>query len=82
MGAMGYQLPPDLQQLVADRIATGEYQSEDEVLRDALQALADQDEDLAAVQEAIAELKAGDEGVPMDEAFDAIRTKYGLSRDA
>jgi Arc/MetJ-type ribon-helix-helix transcriptional regulator len=36
---MTYQLPPDVEQLIKERIATGHYMSEDDVLRDAMVAL-------------------------------------------
>jgi Arc/MetJ-type ribon-helix-helix transcriptional regulator len=36
---MAYQFPPDVDQLVKERMALGVYTSEDEVLRDALGAL-------------------------------------------
>jgi putative addiction module CopG family antidote len=70
---MAYQFPPDVQQLVAEQLTLGGYQSEDDVLRDALRALSEEHQDLIAVREAIAEWKAGDQGVPLDEAFERIR---------
>jgi antitoxin ParD1/3/4 len=36
---MAYQFPPDVEQLVKDRMSQGGYSSADEVLRDALRAL-------------------------------------------
>lgn len=69
---MIYPFPPDLKQLVADRLASGQYQSEDDVLREAMHALARQDDDWLAVREAIAEWKAGDEGIPVKEAIQII----------
>ena len=36
---MAYQFPPDLEQRVKEQMASGVYNSEDEVLRDALRAL-------------------------------------------
>jgi Arc/MetJ-type ribon-helix-helix transcriptional regulator len=36
---MAYQFPPDLDQLLKERMASGGYTSEDDVLRDALRAL-------------------------------------------
>jgi putative addiction module CopG family antidote len=78
---MSYALPPDVQQLVATQLATGGYRSEDEVLRDALRALSAEQDDLEAVQEAVAEWRAGDEGVPLDAAFAAIREKHGIATD-
>lgn len=70
---MPYQFPSDLQEMIAARLARGEYQSEDDVLRSALQALEQSEDDLAAVQEAIASWRAGDEGVPLAEVFQAVR---------
>jgi putative addiction module CopG family antidote len=70
---MPYQFPPDLQEMIASRLARGEYQSEEDVLRSALQALEQCEDDLSAVQEAIASWRAGDEGIPLAEAFQAVR---------
>ena len=70
---MTYAFPPDVEELVAGRMAAGGYATEDDVLRDALRALAEEEEDLAAVREAIAEYRAGDPGRPLDEAFDLVR---------
>jgi Arc/MetJ-type ribon-helix-helix transcriptional regulator len=36
---MHYEFPPDLKQRVAERLSDGNYQSEDELLREALNAL-------------------------------------------
>ncbi len=79
---MPYQFPPDLDQLVRQQMALGNYQSEDELLRDALESLAAEASDLAAVCDALSELDAGDEGLPLDDAFDQIRAQNGLPRDA
>ena len=38
---MAYQFPPDVDKLLKERLATGAYTSEDDVLRDALRALED-----------------------------------------
>lgn len=38
-----------------------------------------QQQELRAIKQAIAEWKAGDEGLPVDEAFAEIRAKYGES---
>lgn len=76
---MSYQFPPDIQDLVVQRMASGHYASEDELLLEALRSLSDEEEDLRAVQEAIDEWRAGDQGIPVDEAFDSIRKKYGIA---
>ena len=70
---MSYQFPPDVEQLVAGCMSTGAYSTEDDVLRDALRALAEEEEDLVAVREAVAEYRAGDTGLPLDEAFALVR---------
>lgn len=66
----------DLESLIAKHMASGQYASEDELLRCALESL--QDDDEAAVREAIAAWQAGDEGIPLDEAFNEIRRRHGL----
>ena len=66
---MPFQISADIQRLVEDRIATGAYSSPDEVLRAALEALQLSDADLAKIQEAVDEWQAGDEGLPLNEAF-------------
>jgi putative addiction module CopG family antidote len=77
-----YEFPSDVQQMVADRMAAGAYASEDEVLRQALKALENEECHLHLLHDAIDEWKAGDEGVPLADAFDAIRVKYGITGDA
>ncbi len=69
---MPYQLPADIERIVEDRIATGAYSSPDEVLRAALEALQKSDSDLTKIQEAIDEWQAGDEGLPLNDAFQLI----------
>jgi putative addiction module CopG family antidote len=78
---MSYPFPADLRELVAARMAAGGYRSEDDLLRDALRALSEEEQDLLAVREAVAELKAGDSGVPLAEAFAAVRLKHSSLRD-
>ena len=57
-------------------MASGKYTCEDDLLRSAFRALTEEEEDLAAVQQAIYEWQAGDEGVPLDEACEAIRSRF------
>jgi putative addiction module CopG family antidote len=73
MTTMQYPFPADLPAMVGEQMKTGTYSSEDELLRDALRALAEEEEDLAAVQEAIAEWRAGDQGTDLGPAFAAVR---------
>ncbi|MBW3540767.1 MAG: type II toxin-antitoxin system ParD family antitoxin [Planctomycetes bacterium] len=78
---MAYQFPPDVEERVQEQMASGRYGSADDVLRDALDALKRDDEDVAAEQEAIADWRAGDEGVTLDEAFAALRARHGLDEE-
>jgi putative addiction module CopG family antidote len=77
---MPYPFPPDLQTLVGEQMASGKYASEDELLRSALRALAEGEQDLDAVRESLAEWRAGDPGVFLEDAFDAIRGRHGLGQ--
>ena len=56
---MSYQLPADLEQLVTEQIRLGSYHSPEDVLRDALRALAERNQDLAAIQSGIDDMEAG-----------------------
>jgi putative addiction module CopG family antidote len=71
---MSYAFPHDVHTLIQARLTSGQYQSEDDVLRDALRALSEEEEDLTAVREAIHQWRAGDEGIPLAEAFNEIRS--------
>ena len=79
---MAFSFPPDLQEFVRERLASGKYASEEEILRDAFQALAEEEKDLDAVREALAEWQAGDPGVPLDDAIETIRTRHHESPNA
>ncbi|MCA9214861.1 MAG: hypothetical protein KDB27_17440 [Planctomycetales bacterium] len=74
---MAYQFPPNIDRLVKEQMASGEYESEDDLLADALRALATRNADLAAVHEAIRDMEAGDVGRPLTEVADEIRAWHG-----
>lgn len=78
---MSYAFPADVQELIAGRMAAGGYSTEEDVLRDALRALAEEEEDLAAVRGAVAEFRSGDAGLPLGEAFDLVRRSQIGSAD-
>lgn len=78
---MNYQFPPDVDEKVREKMASGKYASEDELLRDALEALDVEDEEIKAIQASLTELEQGDPGVLLDEAFSVIRRKYGAHSD-
>ncbi|MGZ3302940.1 MAG: ribbon-helix-helix domain-containing protein [Isosphaeraceae bacterium] len=73
---MPYSFPPDVNELVCAHMSSGKYASEDELLRAALQALTEGEEDLAAVRESIGDWLAGDPGIPLESAFAAIRARH------
>lgn len=79
---MAHQYPPDLKQQLKEQMATGLYDSEAEVLREALRALKRQDQDLAAVKEAISDMEAGDRGIPFDHFVEDFRTRHNIPQDA
>jgi Arc/MetJ-type ribon-helix-helix transcriptional regulator len=56
---MSYQVPPDVERLVSEQMRQGSYASEDDVLRDALDALAERNADLAAIRAGIEDMEAG-----------------------
>ena len=62
--------------LVKERMDSGKNASEDELLREALHTLSEEEEDLRAVRDAVAELEAGDQGVALDDAFDTVGNKH------
>jgi Arc/MetJ-type ribon-helix-helix transcriptional regulator len=64
---MHYEFPPDLRQRVADRLADGTYRSEDDLLRDAMNALDELDRE---------KLRLFDEG----NRIAAEQSRLGLSK--
>jgi putative addiction module CopG family antidote len=74
---MTVTIPDDVRELLRDQLATGAYRDESEVLRAALKALTDQTEDLQALQTALGEWRAGDPGVPLNDAFENVHTTMG-----
>lgn len=78
---MQHQYPADVEQLITDRMATGQYANEADLVRQALLLLSAEDQDLEAVREALADLANGDLGIPLDEAFDRIRQSRSNSQE-
>ena len=75
---MAYQFPPDVQQLMRTGTAFGSYATEDDVLRDALHALIQRNEDLDAIQAGVADMSAG-RVRPIREVDAEIRSRLGFS---
>ncbi|MGD9635090.1 MAG: hypothetical protein AB7G28_19270 [Pirellulales bacterium] len=76
---MDYQFSSDVESLISAQMATGNFQSHDELFRVALEQLAAHDEEVRAMNESIDLLEAGDQGVPLADAFDSLRKKYDLA---
>lgn len=79
---MSHSLPPDLQQFVELRVASGQYASEEELLRAAFRALSEAEDDLVAVQEAVERFQNGERGAPLAEAMERIRQQVELPPSA
>ncbi len=77
---MAREFAPDVQQLLREQMAAGNYGSEDDLLRDALGTLIQRNEDLAAIKEGIADMEAG-RTRPLRDAAEEIGRKYGLTQE-
>ena len=88
---MAYQFPPDVEKLVKQHMASGSYATEDEVLREALEALGqfahsreDADEEYrqtaAAVREGLADVEAG-RMRPLREVIDEARGSHSVDNE-
>ena len=56
---MPYAFPPEIAEPVGRRVTSGQFPSEDEVLKAALHALDERDAELVAIQAGLADLEAG-----------------------
>ena len=70
---MSTDIPPDILAAIETKIASGIYPDQESVLREAMARLDEFDDDVADLQASIAKWKAGDKGVPVDDAFDMVR---------
>jgi putative addiction module CopG family antidote len=70
---MSIIVPQDVEVMVARQLASGRYQSDQEVLRSAMLALEEMDEDFVAIQEAVDNWRRGVPGTPLADAFRQIR---------
>ena len=78
---MAYEFPPQVDELIKKQLAYGNYESRDEVLLAALKSLEAEQEDWAAVSEALDTLEQGEQGLSLDEAPEAVRRNYGTPTD-
>ncbi len=78
---MPYQFPPDIDEQVKIQVASGLYKTEDEVLRDAMKALHERNEDLASIQAGVADMEAG-RFTLLGDVEAELRKNYDIPHDA
>ena len=79
---MTHQFPPEIDELIRKQMATGQYESEDQLLIDALRSLESEQQEWLAIKESLDTLDQGEQGVSLDEAFESVRTKHNIPQDA
>ncbi len=75
------QLPPDLDKQVKHHLASGRYQTEDDVLRDALRALAEEQNVLDDIRQGLEDLDVG-RGRSLEDIDADLRKKHNIPQDA
>jgi putative addiction module CopG family antidote len=78
--SMPYVLTPQLMDIVQEKVASGRYQSEEQVLTTALELLEDHDSSVAAVKEGLEDLAAG-RVRSLEEADAEFYAKYQIPLD-
>jgi len=74
---MAYQFPPDIEDRIKAQLETGQFQDEDEVLREAIGTLEKRQRGLAELQEMVAQADA-DIAAGRVGPFDANETKRAV----
>jgi len=77
---MSHVFSPDLDRLIKSHMAAGAYVTEEELLRDALAALAERQAVVADIRQGIDDLQAG-RGRPLSEIDAEFRKKYNIAQD-
>lgn len=85
---MSYQFPPDVEKAIQQRLESGEYPTQDDVLRDALRALDERrfvvlEQDsvvVEGVRRGLADMKAG-RSQPVEEFDRYFRAKHNIPDD-
>jgi Arc/MetJ-type ribon-helix-helix transcriptional regulator len=79
------QVSSEVQKLLDEQMASGRFANPNDVLLDALQRQrllqegeGESEDDWPAIQEALDEIEAGDQGRPAGEVFAELRQKYSL----
>lgn len=74
---MTIDLPADIAEYLHEQVATGQYASPEDVLRDAVKSLRRHRVEVAAIQEGLDDMAAG-RYRPIEDADAAIRRRHGL----
>ena len=74
---MAETLSSQLEHLVQEELATGKYQSRDEVLLTAVRLLREQAEAIAGIQRGLDSMERR-EGIPLQEGIDQLRQKLNI----
>jgi len=77
---MAYQFPPDIEKGVQALMATGDYENEDDLLRDAVRILKHRREDVESIDRGFADIEAG-RCRPADQADAEFEKKYSIPPD-
>lgn len=77
---MAYALTPELDRIVREKLLTGQYKTEEEVLREALKLLDEREATVAAIAEGYEDIQAG-RSRSFDEADAEFRKKHGIAQD-
>ncbi len=75
------QLPPDVDEQVKHYLASGQYVTEADVLRDALRALAEERDALDDIRQGLEDLEAG-RGRRLEDVDADLRKKFDIPQDA
>lgn len=75
---MAYQFPPDVEELVRKQMQSGDFATEDDLLREALRVLDHVREDLAAIEAGIADADAG-RVRPIEDFDREFRARNGIA---
>jgi Arc/MetJ-type ribon-helix-helix transcriptional regulator len=75
---MTLEVSSKVAQLIREKMATGHYSSEDELLAEALRTLEHSDEELRAIEAGLKSIDRGDEGSSLDDAFNRLREKHQI----
>jgi len=77
---MQERLTPEVDQLIREQMATGQYASENDLILQAIQALRWQEQEVAAIQDGVDDMEAGRVIALRD--FDRdFRTRHNIPRD-